>query len=102
MQPARKQLRKYDERRTAKREAVGSGVACTEMLCGLHSKPEKHNARQYAAEWWTVEHEKNYVPCPGEMMYDQPERVHPELRELRAATCENCGWHGWVEAPEAE
>ena len=33
--------------------------------------------------------------CKGEMMIWQPEVNHPELL-LKRASCEKCGWKGWV------
>ena len=34
--------------------------------------------------------------CDGEMMWDEPRRKHPELKELARARCGECGWKGWV------
>jgi hypothetical protein len=34
--------------------------------------------------------------CEGEMMIWQPVKSHPELPQLRRASCGKCGWRGWV------
>lgn len=34
--------------------------------------------------------------CDGEMMWDEPRKKHPELKELARARCGECGWRGWV------
>ena len=58
------------------------------------------------------EHQKEVVPTPekpkssgvacdelkcfGEMMVEQPEEKHPEMPQLKRASCGKCGWRGWV------
>lgn len=35
------------------------------------------------------------ITCSGELMYVEPRRMHPELKELARTICEKCGWMGW-------
>ncbi len=34
--------------------------------------------------------------CNGELEYNMPKQKHPQLKELKRATCDLCGWFGWV------
>ena len=34
--------------------------------------------------------------CAGEMMWTEPRKKHPELKELARAICGECGWRGWI------
>ncbi len=34
--------------------------------------------------------------CNGEMMWTEPRKKHPELKELARAICVKCGWKGWI------
>lgn len=60
------QAKKTKKEQAANRPSVPTGVACTER------------------------------GCEGEMMWMEPRRKHPELRELARAICGKCGWRGWI------
>jgi len=63
---AREQAKKIKKETDAQKPITPTGVGCTER------------------------------GCSGEMMWTEPRRKHPELKELSRAICGKCGWKGWI------
>ncbi len=62
---AKEQAKKIKKEMAAQKPATSTGVGCTERR------------------------------CDGEMMWQEPRKKHPELKELARAICGKCGWRGW-------
>lgn len=107
-------LKRYEDAQREKAPApaalIPSGVACTDTLCrsckrkhrsqerpiiGPVTSKEEREAAVKARREWEDQHERDLMPCDGEMGYVRPEDKHPELQGLKRAICMRCGWRGW-------
>lgn len=62
---AQEQAKKVKKEMAARKPSTPTGVGCTER------------------------------GCKGELMWTEPRKKHPELKELARAICGECGWRGW-------
>ncbi len=95
----KERIKKAKKERAANPSSVSTGVACTDMMCGYCHK--HHHIRDLPVgsrkerQSWQKKH-RHTIPCDGEMMWTEPRKKHPELRELARAICGKCGWKGWI------
>lgn len=104
------------------REVLQSGIACTDkiretrtrMRTKLVSREEIQTLEPFFDPKTKVLEERHSVvtvedeveveevyeeivgDCPGEMVIPLPVVRHPQLKVLRDAHCDTCGWMGWV------